>query len=128
MQKQQDKHGRSGAKIAQGVKSRADKKWEKLIDMDSKLVETHISGLLDSSDQSLNKVGQLILTEQYCRLKAYESHFLTNLKQIDFSLSESEKQKKTLLSHINLLKNDNDMLQNTVDELYKIIHDLEALL
>lgn len=43
--------------------------------MDTRLVEMLYSGLLDENGV-ISKISQLILTEQYCKLKAYEKRFV----------------------------------------------------
>jgi hypothetical protein len=68
-------------------KVKSCKKWESLQQLDPKLVEMHCYGLLDCDDKSA-KISQLILTEEYCRLKIYRSSLEKRLKEVEFSMSE----------------------------------------
>ena len=38
------------------------KKWEKILELDSKLVEIHCSGLLEENAEVTSKISHLILT------------------------------------------------------------------
>ena len=56
-----------------------EKRWDKMSKLDSRLIELHYSGLLDESEV-LSRVGELVLTEQYCKMKVYERMFMQSLK------------------------------------------------
>lgn len=62
-----------------------EKRRDKMSKLDSRLIELHYSGLLDESEV-LSRVEELVLTEQYCKMKVYERMFMQSLKEIDFSL------------------------------------------
>jgi hypothetical protein len=58
-------------------------------------------------------------------LKAYEGELLAVIAEVGFGLGEYERQKKSMLAQIELLRIDNDHLSRTVNELHTIIEALE---
>lgn len=48
----------------------------------------------------MERVSQVIVTEEYGRLKAYEQELLRVIAEVEFGLGEYERQKKSMLAQI----------------------------
>jgi len=66
--------------LKQNYKPGSDKKWETIIELDSKLVEIHCLGLLEEIPDRTAKINQLLLTEEYCKVKLYQNSLEKKLK------------------------------------------------
>jgi chromosome segregation ATPase len=89
------------------------------------MFEVHFIGLLESTHSMMEKLNQLIVTEEYGRLNAYKQELMGVIIEIEFGLTEYEKQKKGMLQQIELLRMDNDHLNHAINELHTVIEELE---
>jgi hypothetical protein len=101
------------------------KTWDTLFSLEDRLFEAHFIGLLESTHSMMERVSQVIVTEEYGRLKAYEQELLRVIAEVEFGLGEYERQKKSMLAQIELLRVDNDHLTRTITELHTVIEELE---
>lgn len=67
-------------------KTNVKKTWETLFSLDDKLFETHFIGVLDYAHSIMDKLNQLIVTEEYAKLKTYENELIKLLSEIEFGL------------------------------------------
>lgn len=59
-----------------------------MLQLDDRLFKTHFLGLLQSTQSMAEKLNQLVVAEEFGRLKAFEKELIEVMKEIEFGLNE----------------------------------------
>ncbi len=68
--------------------------------LDDNLFEVYFLGLLENTHDMITKIGQVIVTQEYSRLKSYEKELEEAIISIQFGLNEYDRQKKAFQQQI----------------------------
>lgn len=72
--------GKSEAQSLGQVKTSTKRTWETILQLDDKLFKTHFLGLLQNTQSMSEKLSQLIIAEEFGKLKAFEKELVEVMK------------------------------------------------